>query len=158
MKNICFTGHRNILLTSQSEKQLLEILEKLIADGAANFYAGGALVWDTFCEQMILNLRKKYPYIKLHLILPCPESEQIKKWQNTDKNIYHKILLSADTVEVCSDHYHKSCMKKRNARLIEVSDYCICYYNSKKYISGTGQTVRMAQLKQIKIINLYELF
>ena len=37
------------------------------------------------------------------------------------------------------------------------SDYCICYWNSKDFRSGTGQTVRMAQKKGIEIINLFEI-
>ncbi len=49
-------------------------------------------------------------------------------------------------------------MKIRNAKLIELADVCVCYYNLSQYASGTGQTVRMAQKKEIKIINIATLF
>lgn len=47
-------------------------------------------------------------------------------------------------------------MKIRNARLVELADGCICYYSG-KYISGTGQTLRMAKRKKIHIINFYNI-
>lgn len=46
-------------------------------------------------------------------------------------------------------------MKKRNARLIEHADCCVCYYNVKRSASGTGQTVRMALNRNMTIINLF---
>ena len=46
-------------------------------------------------------------------------------------------------------------MKKRNARLAELGDICICYYNEKDFRSGTGQTVRMAEKAGKRIINMY---
>ena len=44
-------------------------------------------------------------------------------------------------------------MKRRNERLVELADYCICYCTNPR--SGTGQTVRMAKDKGIDIINLF---
>jgi len=156
MKNVCFTGHRVIVFTPKLEKILLEILENLIINGATDFYAGGAIGWDMFCEKMILKLREQYSQIKLHLILPCPLNEQIKNWKEADRITYHKISSAANTIKICSEHYHKDCMKKRNIILTEIADCCVCYYNNRKYASGTGQTVRIAQKKGIKIINLYQ--
>lgn len=46
-------------------------------------------------------------------------------------------------------------MKQRNKRLIDLSSYCVCYY--KKYMSGTGQTVRMAERAGHIIINIAEI-
>ena len=56
-----------------------------------------------------------------------------------------------------SYHYNNDAMKLRNTRLVELADeYCICYWNVNNFRSGTGQTVRMAKRKEIKILNLYE--
>lgn len=47
-------------------------------------------------------------------------------------------------------------MKIRNQRLVDLADICICYYNEKKSVSGTGQTVRMVQKKGIKVVNMFK--
>lgn len=155
MKNICFTGHRNIKITQELKERLYNLIETMIQNGAVNFYAGGAVGFDAECELAVLKLREKYKNIKLHIIMPCPKEEQTKKWkQNSEKEQYDKILSLADSIELCSEHYDKNCMKKRNARLVKLADCCICYYYKSR--SGTGQTVRMAQKKKLEIINLYE--
>ena len=66
------------------------------------------------------------------------------------------ILNQADSVELVCENYFKGCMKSRNERLIEHADLLLCYYKNNKSASGTGQTVRMAQKKNINIINLAE--
>lgn len=150
---ICFTGHRHITDFHETTKKLLKLLEKLINEGAEDFYAGGALGFDTLCSLAVINLKYVHPQIRLNLILPCSNAEQTDNWSYEQKSTFQKILSSADSVEYVSDCYTKDCMKLRNARLVEVADGCICYYQG-KYISGTGQTVRMAQKKGITIYNL----
>lgn len=155
MKKICFTGHRDVRDTEKVQKTLLNILKSLINDDAEDFYAGGATGFDTLAADAVIRLRQIYPQIKLHLVLPCCEAEQTARWTDSQKSEYWSILAAADSVEYTSEHYYDGCMKKRNARLIELSDCCVCYYNDKKSASGTGQTVRMALKKRIKIVNLY---
>ncbi len=127
---------------------------KLIDEGAADFYAGGAIGWDMLCERTVIELWGKYPHIKLHLVLPCPSEEQASKWNESDKRKFMDLLSAEDMVEVCSEHYYDGCMKVRNQRLVDLSDVCVCYYNESNKCSSTGQTVRMAERKNICIINL----
>ncbi len=77
MKSVCFTCHRNIKEMAELKKALIKQLVKLIDEGAADFYAGGAVGFDMLCESAVIELRKRFPHIKLHLILPCPAEEQI---------------------------------------------------------------------------------
>ncbi|MBQ8826675.1 MAG: DUF1273 family protein [Oscillospiraceae bacterium] len=155
MKNICFTGHRYIKISDELTQKLEETLCSLIRQhGNIRFYAGGALGWDTLCAQTVLKLREKYP-VSLHLVLPCSETEQTARWSAVQKDTFRNIMSAADSVEYVSENYYDGCMKLRNHRLIELSDICICFYNEKKRASGTGQTVSMAQLKNIEIINLF---
>ena len=156
MKSICFTGHRNIKITSELISLLNKTLTDLIDNGAADFYAGGALGWDMLCEQAVLDLKEKFPHIRLHLVLPCSAEEQTAKWNDMQKEKYRKILNAADTVRYISEHYYDGCMKVRNARLVELADCCVCYYDNRGR-SGTGQTVRMAKEKGIRVINLAEM-
>ena len=156
MKSVCFTGHRNVKKTIELKKSLFEQLVKLIDEGADVFYAGGAVGWDMLCERAIIELREKYPHIKLHLVLPCPAEEQTAKWSESDKREFMELLSAADMVEVCSEHYYDGCMKLRNQRLVNLADVCVCYYNESNKRNGTGQTVRMAERQGKEIINLVE--
>ena len=156
MKHICFTGHRNIKISQDLAPHLEEILRKLIQEeNAVEFYSGGAIGWDMLCAQTVLNLRNEFPHIRLNLILPCGNEEQTALWNATDKKLFMEILSAADSIEFTSDKYYNGCMKKRNQRLVELSDCCVCYYNIRNKFSGTGQTVRMAESKGVPIINLY---
>lgn len=153
MKSVCFTGHRNVKETAELKEALIRQLIKLIDKGAADFYAGGAVGWDMMCENAVVELRKRFPHIKLHLVLPCPAEEQTAKWSESDKARFRRLLSAADTVEICSARYFDGCMKIRNQRLVDLADVCVCYYNGQQR-SGTGQTVRMAERQGKAIINL----
>ena len=89
---------------------------------------------------------EKYPEIKLHLVLPCPYEDQTTKWDERQKEDFSKIMNAADTIEYTSDTHYKGCMKKRNEKLVEYADCCFCYWDG-RYISGTAQTVRLAEKK-----------
>lgn len=156
IKCCCFTGHRKIKVTNELISRLNKTLTDLIENGAVTFIAGGAYGWDLLVSEAVLKLREIYPQIKLHLVLPCSPEEQTIKWNDTQKAEYQNILNAADTVENTSDHYYDGCMKVRNARLVELADCCVCYYDNRSR-SGTGQTVRMAKKKGIRVINLADM-
>ena len=129
MSTVCFTGHRIIKVTDEIQGILTAVLEDLIENGADVFYAGGAVGWDMLCEQCVLKLRRKYPHIKLKVILPCPAEEQTSDWDDKDRFEYSEILMQADSREIVSRHYEDGCMKKRNQRLVELADCCVCWHN-----------------------------
>lgn len=155
MKTCFFTGHRSVKLTPELSKRLIDTLEMLIESGVTDFYAGGAIGWDTICAECVLALRKRFPQIKLHLVLPCPPEIQTAAWSSESKARYYGILNAADSAEQVSTAFTNDCMKKRNARLAELGDICICYFDEKRPRSGTGQTVRMAQKNNAGIIDLF---
>ena len=158
MQSCFFTGHRSFSFDADSAivEKFRDTLADLAADGVTDFYAGGAVGWDSFCAMSVILLRSYYRNVKLHLILPCPPELQTAKWNERDKAEYNTILKFADDIEIVSDNYDKNCMKKRNARLASLGDICVCYYNEKDFRSGTGQTVRMAQKANKLIINMYD--
>ncbi|MDE6764510.1 MAG: SLOG family protein [Oscillospiraceae bacterium] len=155
MKTVFFTGHRKIENDKETIQKLMATLRKLMSEGASDFYAGGALGWDMLCEEAVIVFRENLaPHIKLHLILPCPPEEQIAHWSAFDKEVYRKIFEAADSVEVLSERYTNDCMKNRNARLAELGDVCVCYYDENRRRSGTAQTVRMAEKLGKGILNM----
>ena len=157
MRSVCFTGHRKITITRELKTRLYTELELLAHNGVTEFYAGGALGFDTLAEQTVTELKKSYPQVRLNLVLPCPTEQQTKKWSAEDKTEYFRLLSLADSVEICCEHYTADCMKKRNQRLVDLADICVCYFNSSNDRSGTGQTVRMVQRKGIPICNIYHI-
>lgn len=154
VRAVCFTGHRQVELNGRILARLRETLEGLVREGAADFYAGGAQGWDTVCARTVLALRAKYPDIRLHLVLPCPIGDFTHRWGPEPRAVLENMAARADAVEVLAPEYFPGCMKKRNLRLVEAADCCVCWYDSSRYASGTGQTVRFAEQKGIRIINL----
>jgi len=135
-------------ITQRLENEII----KLIKIGVRNFCAGGALGFDTHAALIVLELRKKYPHIRLVLVIPC--LEQYKGWDEDDKQIYNLIWKKADKVIYTSEEYHPGCMHLRNRKLVDLSNYCICYLT--KPTGGTAYTVRYANKTGARIINLAE--
>ncbi len=156
MKSCCFTGHRMLKIDEALEQRLTRELCRLIDMGVTDFYAGGARGWDTFSAFRLLELRRTHPEVKLHLILPCSPEEQCRDFSMEELFFYNSVLHSADSVEQISDEYFDGCTRVRNKRMVELADICLCCYDTRRFASGTGQTVRMAEQKGIPIINLYE--
>ena len=154
MKTCCFTGHRIIKITPELVQRLREAIIDIIGQGVTEFYNGGAIGFDMLAAETIIELKAEYPDIKLHMLLPCPSDEQIKGWNKTQIARYETILNAADSVTVLSENYKRDCMKRRNERLVELADVCICYCTNPR--SGTGQTVRMAKDKGIEVKNIFK--
>lgn len=155
-KSCCFTGHRNVKNPAALQEQLKAVITDLVEnEGVTDFYCGGAIGWDTISELAVVKVKFRHPHIRLHLVLPCCNEDQTEKWNQSDKNTFQLLLSKADTVEYLADRYYDGCMKKRNQRLVDMADFCVCYYNTGHAYSGTGQTVRFAEKKGIKIINLF---
>ncbi len=147
-----FTGHRNINpkdVYSIKNKIYLNVIY-LIKNGVIYFGVGGARGFDTIAAEVILELRKIYPYIKLILVIPC--LDQNKYWSKVDNEKYEKIKKQADKVKVLSYRYYKGCMQDRNRHLIDHSSYLICY--KRKNTGGTAYTVNYAKTKNIKVIEI----
>lgn len=131
---------------------LEEIIIKYINEGYRYFGAGGALGFDTLAAETVLKLKKKYPYIKLILILPC--LSQTKGWNKSDIDRYNHIKTQADKIVYISKEYTSDCMFKRNRHLVNHSSLCICYLS--KNSGGTAYTVNYAKNNNLKIENIAE--
>ena len=98
-KTCCFTGHRDIskIKAMELKLKLPKIIEKLITEkGVIYFGVGGALGFDMLAEKAVLKLKKKYPFIKLILVLPCKNHN--KNWKIADKLELNFIAKQADKI------------------------------------------------------------
>ena len=152
-KSCSFTGHRELpkgadlaLLTEKLERAIKALIEK----GYTDFYAGGALGFDTLCALTVLKLRYRGYPVKLNLLIP--HRTQASAWSQMDKKIYADILSLADKVEYVGEEYTKTCFFERNRRLVDNSSVLISYL--RKAQSGTAYTVNYAKKCGIELINL----
>ena len=152
---ICmFTGHRVIHAKHMSSlsDSISELLEQLIADGYTDFRVGGAMGFDTLAAFAVLEKKKKYGYVRLHLFLPCHGQE--RGWPENMKAAYRLVLDNADSVRYAYDQYVNGCMHKRNRDMVNGSDLCVAYCGHSR--GGTAYTVEYARKKGVKVINLFE--
>lgn len=151
-KTCCFTGHREI--PGQDQKKIAENLEKtvteLIDKGYLYFGAGGAYGFDALAAQTVLKLKKRYPNIKLILVLPC--RTQTRRWDARDVEEHERIKAQADKVVYTSQEYTRDCFHKRNRHLVDHSSVCVCYLT--KTTGGTDYTVSYARLKGLDVLNV----
>ena len=154
MDNItcAFTGHRPksfpwkyneaapgcVLLKEVLAKQI-----KLLAErGVTDWLSGMAQGVDLWATEIVLDLKKENPALRLHCILPCEGQEH--KWPASERERYHSILRQADGVIYVNRKYHDDCMLERNRYLVDHSSVLLAVYNG-THRSGTGMTVRYAK-------------
>lgn len=155
----CFTGHRKIetaKVYNLVQKLHLEI-DYMIGCGVRDFYAGGALGFDTLAALAVLLRKRRGDDVRLHLMIPCPD--QCSRWSERDIYIYNDIMSKADSVKVLCDHYHSGVMQMRNRAMVDASRYCICYWDrdiASANKGGTLYTYKYAKKLGRKIINLWD--
>ena len=157
MTNACFTGHRTITGDIAAlRSDMYTKLERAVKNGGiTSFFAGGAVGFDTEAARTVLALREVYPKVTLNLVLPCCAEDQTQKWTDEQRKTYYDIRKKANSVEFTAEKYYNGCMQKRNARLVELADFCFCYWDISNQRSGTAQTVRYALNKPIQVWNFY---
>lgn len=154
-KTVMFTGHR--VISDSVYPGLADALgaevEKQILSGAKRFRAGGARGFDTLAALTVLSLRRKYPDVRLELILPCPS--QPDQWPLSDRRLYEQILGQADEVRYVSPVYFSGVLQQRNRALVEGADVCVAYLTT-SHGGGTAFTAALALRSGLEFVNLSE--
>lgn len=134
-----------LLLKEVLEAQITALAEQ----GVTDFLSGMAQGVDLWSSQIVLDLQKKNPALKLHCVLPCKGQES--KWTASVQEHYRSILAQANEVVYVGQEYNRDCMLKRNRYLVDHSSILLAVYNG-TWRSGTGATVRYAQKLKREII------
>jgi uncharacterized phage-like protein YoqJ len=149
---VCFTGHRQI--SYEDAVRIPALLERVLTElcerGATVFRAGGAIGFDTVAALKVLELKERYPHIRLELILPC--RNQTEHWEATAVRTYQYILSLADSHRFLFDTYFEGCMLERDRHLVDGADVCVTYCNRSR--GGTAFTLTRAIRAGLEIINL----
>lgn len=156
-----FTGHRPHKFPwryNEAESRCLalkaaltEQIIRLVDAGITDFYSGGADGVDCWASLIVLELRKRNPALRLHMLLP--HEGQADKWSDSAQERYHLILKQADSIEYVSHAYYDGCMLDRNHRLVEAAETLLAVYNGERR-GGTAATVRYARKLDRRIIIL----
>lgn len=153
-KTCCFTGHRpeklfpnekDVSLDSAPVKKLLSVIafhiDKMTAAGCDTFISGMARGVDLWAADLVLDLKRHNPAIKL--ICAMPHREHGSGFVGLDRWELCTILEEADKVVYVSDRYSKNCLAARNRFLVDNSSHLLGVVSD--YRSGTGQTIRYAR-------------
>lgn len=151
-RSCAFTGHRPKKFPwgyheadtrcAALKQTLTEQIAKLVEAGYTDFLSGMAEGTDTWAALAILTLKKEYPALKLHCILPC--EGQADRWSISARELYFSILEQADNVTYIGREYSKNCMLKRNLYLVDHAACLLAVYNGEQR-GGTAMTVRYAR-------------
>ena len=148
---VCFTGHRALgKADAPFLNQLDELLALLYARGYRDFLCGGALGFDLYAAERVVELRRTRPDVRLIFCLPC--ADQSSRWKKADCSRYERLLYASDETRVLSSHYYDGCMQARNAYMVDRSYLCVAYMA--RLHGGTLSTVRYAIAQDVPVINL----
>lgn len=162
-KTVCFTGHRSEKLPGgdaleRLRKRLALEIERALHDGYDTFLFGGAYGFDLMAAEEVLKKKvlidlQNPRYIRLIAVIPF--EEQAVRFSVSDHERYYEIMPKCDEVITLNTRYSSQCYAQRNQYMVDRSNRVICCWNGQA-VSGTAQTVRMAEKQNLEIINLYE--
>ena len=140
----CFTGHRPEKL-HQSErviiKQLQSEIKEAVGKGHTTFITGMAKGVDIWAAEIVINLSRKDPRIKLICALPYPDFGQ--HWRDGWSERFNEIMSQADFVKVVCKEFSYSSYQLRNKWLVDHSSYLIAVFNGES--GGTKNTLDYAR-------------
>lgn len=142
-KIVAFAGHRYEWHCIGIEDKLPNALENLIAKGYTIFYDGGYGAFDKKCANAVIDLKHKYPHIKLIRILTYyhHDKEKYELPSCYDGSIYPDI----------EETHYKQKITKRNEWIVDNCDILVCHIEE-PYKSGAYRTVKYADKTNMPII------
>ena len=132
------------------KKRLRDTIESLIWCGYSHFLSGGALGMDMYAAEMVLELRKEYPWIGLEMVIPF--DSQSDKWNASYRARYRVLSDAADIVTFTNHEYSKGAIFLRNRYLIDNADLLLAAYDGQP--GGTALTCEYARKQGILICEI----
>ncbi|MBR5439105.1 MAG: hypothetical protein IKV61_02690 [Clostridia bacterium] len=164
---VCFIGHKNIEISEKLKILLKETVILLIKKGATTFLFGSNSEFDDLSWEIVTQLKNEYPFIKRVYVRAA--------FQYINTSYTEMLLQSYEETYFPKkiENAGKYSYVERNYEMINLSTYCVFYYNknylptrkkqSKRDIfaparrnSGTKIAYDYAIKNKKQIINLYE--
>ncbi len=144
-KVVAFAGHRDSWRCIGVKEKLLQTIEGLIQQGYTIFYDGNKGAFDEKCFNAIVELKEKYPYIKIVRIL--------SHYQHNKENFFLSKAVDETIFPPIEQYYPKQRITKRNEWIVDNCDVLVCHIEM-PYKSGAYKMVKYAQKKNKKIIEI----
>ena len=131
------------------KESLKTIILNLYKNGINWFIVGGAIGFDTWAAEIIIDLKQKYSDIVLEVAIPCRTQDSL--WSKKAKQRYQNILDNAQKLTIISHEYTPFCMQQRNEYMLKKSSIVVAgYIDGVK--GGTYNTIKKAISLNKKII------
>ena len=162
-KAVCFTGHRTPVFPDREERdgehlgrireRLLREVRSAVERGAVTFYAGGAQGFDLLAEEVVLEVRKECPDIRLILLRPSPELAPGGFGEAQSR--FERVLEEADDILYAAERGRQPWLyHARNRLMVDSSSLVIAYLTGRS--GGTYRCVKYAEKTGIPVVNLAE--
>lgn len=159
MNTCCFTGGRPQNLPCGFNEQnpnciqlkalLKKEIEVLITEKEiTHFISGMSLGVDQWAAEIVLELKKTYPYITLESAISY--EEQAVDWRVDQQERYYTIARQCDTETILQGAYTTDCKKKRNRYMVDHSQIVIAVWNGR--LRGTGSAIKYARACNREIV------
>ena len=157
-----FTGHRPVRFSfgyNESDERCLKIkalmserIAALIAKGVTDFYSGMALGVDQWAAEIVIDLKKRHPGLRLIAVRPC--ETQADSWSVEQRERHFNTLARCDDVVTLHPRYTRSCMFERNRYLVDHAGHLLAVCDDGSD-GGTAYTIKYAkqQGRSITIIH-----
>lgn len=153
-RSVAFTGHRHYDYSEREEikVRMKEIVQRLYNEGKRRFLCGMAVGTDLLFAEVITELAPTNPDMRLIAVVPF--AGQDARYGFYERSRYKRLIGEADEVIVLSKYYYPRCFLDRDDYLVRNVSELIAYYDGRGR-SGTGYTVRVAEIANIPITNIY---
>ena len=149
-KTCCFTGHRPTKLPWGNDERdprcialkqdLARKIESAYFRGWRHFICGMAMGCDFYFCEAALELREKYPDLRIEAAVPCPT--QADSWSAEHQKRYRELLDRCDWETLVQHRYDPGCMMRRNRYMVDHSTLIIAVYDGTA--GGTRNTLAYA--------------
>lgn len=137
------------------KKVLKKRLISFIEDGLDWVLISGQLGVELWAGEVVVDLKKQYPHIKLAVLTPYLNQES--NWNESNKALYEFVIGQADFVDSISkrEYENPTQLKQKNEYLIKKSDGLLVLYDDEK--PGSPNYYVMNAMKQQEDSN-YEVY
>ena len=135
-----FIGHR-LCSPLNYENAHREVL-KAILTGTKVFVSGADGTFERFASIVVNDLKKKFPWVQNHLILPDAD------FKDYDATLYDKIIFPQELKIIP----HCFRITARNKYIVNSASLAICYLDHT--YGDSGETYKYALEKGLEIVNL----
>lgn len=135
---ITFCGHKEVLDSKCVEAWLRKVCSELICHGAKEFLLGGYGRFDFLCAEVLRDLKKQHPHIRLILVLPYLNSSILT--DGYDETVYPPL----ESVP------KRFAISRRNEWMVCESDAVVAYVI--RGFGGAAKTLDYARRKKKQIM------